>query len=471
MKRNTGVLQEILLRTGIAEEARRQALTDLARLTHQGEVATLIDALRERDNQQDNPGVSAVIELTRLLTDHNPTELAATRSELEKLTTSASLPVLRQLGFASLVAADGKVDQAWTLAACSVQGLRDLLDAMPLIRDPGLRASLYPRIEPLLHALPANLESGRQVRGESASIIRRTAMNALTYVRGQEVPTFRTLARLVRQNVDRHTAIIALQKIPAAYWPAEEAKPLLESIVASIRQVPIQGRTAPAALDALQLGEALTVLLPADTARTFRKELTELGVRVIRVGTVLEQMRYDVDRIIVQAGKPVEILFENSDMMPHNFVITSPGALAEVGLLAEATATQPDAGRRQYVPVSAKILLASRLLQPREVQKLSFTAPTQAGVYPYVCTYPGHWRRMYGALYVVDDLEQFLATPETYLVAHPLPIADPLLNSTRPPRNGRLRIWPPRLRCLTRADRMATENNFSRLPLVYPAIG
>jgi len=35
-------------------------------------------------------------------------------------------------------------------------------------------------------------------------------------------------------------------------------------------------------------------------------------------------------------------LFESSDMMPHNFVITRPGALEEIGLLAEATATQPD---------------------------------------------------------------------------------------------------------------------------------
>jgi hypothetical protein len=64
---------------------------------------------------------------------------------------------------------------------------------------------------------------------------------------------------------------------------------------------------------------------------------------VTHVGTVLEQMRYDVDWIVGQAGKPVEILFENSDMMPHNFVITRPGALEEIGLLAEATATQPDA--------------------------------------------------------------------------------------------------------------------------------
>ena len=354
------------------------------------------------------------------------------RGELEKLATGASLPVLRQFGFASLITADGRADQAWTLATRSVQGLRDLLGAMPLIRDPELRASLYPSVEPLLHGLPVSLASGREAGGESTSIIRRAAMNALTYVRGQEAPTFRALAKYVRENVDRQAAIIALQRIPTAYWPAEEARPLLENIVASIRQIPVRDRTAPAALDALQLGDALVALLPADTARTIRKELAGLGVRVIRVGTVLEQMRYDVDRIVVQAGKPVEILFENSDMMPHNFVITRPGALEEIGLLAEATATQPDAPRRQYVPASAKILLASRLLQPREVQKLSFTAPTQTGVHPYVCTYPGHWRRMYGALYVVDDLEQYLAAPESYLAAHPLTIVDPLLKSTRP---------------------------------------
>jgi len=162
MKREVGVLQEILLRIGIREEGWRQALADPARLTNQGEATILIDALRERDNQQDDPGQSTVIELARLLTDHNPAELAAARGGLGKLTTGANLPVLSQFGFASLVAADGRADQAWTVATRSVQGLHDLLGAMPLIRDPGLRAGLYPRIEPLLHALSASLASGRQ---------------------------------------------------------------------------------------------------------------------------------------------------------------------------------------------------------------------------------------------------------------------------------------------------------------------
>ena len=67
-------------------------------------------------------------------------------------------------------------------------------------------------------------------------------MDALTYIRGQEAPTFRILARFIRENVDRHAAIVALQKIPTVYWPAEEAEPLLENIIASIRRFP--SRTA-----------------------------------------------------------------------------------------------------------------------------------------------------------------------------------------------------------------------------------
>ena len=98
--------------------------------------------------------------------------------------------------------------------------------------------------------------------------------------------------------------------------------------------------------------------------------------------------------------------------MPHNLVILKPGSLEEVGMLAEASATAADAATRQFVPRSDKVLLASKLLQTRETQQLAFTAPSEPGIYPYVCTYPGHWRRMYGALYVVADLDAYLANPE-----------------------------------------------------------
>jgi putative heme-binding domain-containing protein len=263
-------------------------------------------------------------------------------------------------------------------------------------------------------------------------VVRRAAMRAITSVRGQEEAAFRALAPFLRDEVERHAAVQALLRIPVRYWPKEEAGALLDGVLGYLRKVPVQERTTPAALGAMQLADSLASLLPLNEAKRVRKELSELGVRVIRMGTVVEQMRYDKERVAVRAGKPVEVLFDNSDMMPHNLVLVQPGALEEIGTLAEATATEPGAQERHYVPRSPKVLVASKLLQPRESQKLSFTAPTKPGVYPIVCTYPGHWRRMYAALYVVDDLDEYLADPEAYLAQHPLPAVDELLKFNRP---------------------------------------
>src|SRR5262249_15757838 len=127
----------------------------------------------------------------------------------------------------------------------------------------------------------------------------------------------------------------------------------------------------------------------------------------------------------------------------HNFVIVQPGALEEVGLLAEATGNQPDAATRHFVPKSPRILLSGRLLQAREFDKLSWTAPTRPGVYPFVCTYPGHWRRMYGALYVVEDLDAYQANPEAYLAKAAVQPKDELLKDRRPRTEWKLEDLAP----------------------------
>ena len=263
--------------------------------------------------------------------------------------------------------------------------------------------------------------------------LRRSAMVALTSVRGKEGETFKALARFARGSGSNQVAAIrAMSKIPVADWPVDEAGPTLDALLALAKSIPPSDRTSPAALDALQLADSLAGLLPPDRASRARRELGDLGVRVIRLGTVTDQMLFDKDRIAAQAGKPVEIVFENGDIMPHNVVVTRPGALEEIGLLGESTSTQPGALERDYVPRSNQVLVASRLLAPRDSQKISFTAPKQPGVYPYVCTYPGHWRRMYGAFYVVEDVAAYLADPTGYLASHPLPILDALLKDNRP---------------------------------------
>ncbi len=284
-------------------------------------------------------------------------------------------------------------------------------------------------------AQKARFEVGSQSPARS---IRRAAIVALPSVRGQEVETVKALAKILKGDPDRHTAVQALQRIPARLWPADLAKPVLDGLLAQVRDVPVADRTSSAVVDSLQLADTLAGLLPAAEARKARRELSELGVRVIRIGTVLEQMIFDKERIVMQAGKTVEIVFENTDTMPHNLVFIQPGSLEEIGNLAEKTALEPAAMDRQYVPPSGKVMLASRLVQPRQAQRLSFTAPSKPGVYPYVCTYPGHWRRMHGALYVVDDLEQFQENPEAYLAKNPLPIADELLKFNRPRKEWKM---------------------------------
>jgi putative heme-binding domain-containing protein len=257
-------------------------------------------------------------------------------------------------------------------------------------------------------------------------------MAALTQIRGQEAKTFNLVAPFVKKEDDRTPAVRALLRIPRGDWPPAQARPLVDALTGHIRKLPVAERTSAEALDALELAHGLTALLPTVDARRARAELNELGVRVVRIGTLFERMSYDKEVIAVRAGKPVELIFENTDLMPHNLVITEPGAMAQIGQMAEDTAQNPDAARRHFVPQSSQVLLSSILLQPRQSQKLSFNAPTAPGVYPYVCTYPGHWRRMYGALYVVEDLDAYLENPEAYLASNPLPIKDELLKDRRP---------------------------------------
>src|SRR5262249_53259206 len=79
--------------------------------------------------------------------------------------------------------------------------------------------------------------------------IREAAMLALTAVRGQEAHTFKALTRFLKDDAERHAAIQAIQRIPAADWPKDEAKPLLDVLLPYIRKVPVAERTAPAVLD------------------------------------------------------------------------------------------------------------------------------------------------------------------------------------------------------------------------------
>ena len=256
------------------------------------------------------------------------------------------------------------------------------------------------------------------------------AIQTIASIPGHGPEKFRDLVQLIKADRSRTSAIGVLQSVPEQDWVQKDLPGLVDNIVGYLSAMPAQVRTSPPAVNAVALARSLSKKLPADQAKAVEDRLQNLDVRVIPIGTVIERMIYDKETIVVQAGKPVEFRISNTDHMPHNFAIVQPGALEEVGQLAEATARDADAKDRQFVPKSDKILLASRLLDAGQTQALNFDVPAAPGVYPYVCTYPGHWRRMYGALYVVTNLEEYQRNPDAYLAANPLALKDDMLKYT-----------------------------------------
>lgn len=113
-------------------------------------------------------------------------------------------------------------------------------------------------------------------------------------------------------------------------------------------------------------------------------------------------LMYDTKTFTVKAGQKVKVTFENKSAVPqpHNFLVVKPGTLMKVGALANGMLSDPQAMTKNYIPESPDILFHTKLIQPGQTESLEFTAPAEAGDYPYLCTFPGHWMLMQGTMKV-----------------------------------------------------------------------
>ncbi|MCF8452937.1 MAG: hypothetical protein K9G42_07020 [Pedobacter sp.] len=123
-------------------------------------------------------------------------------------------------------------------------------------------------------------------------------------------------------------------------------------------------------------------------------------VRTIKID-VLVGLQFDLVRFNVKPGEKLNLIFSNSDDMSHNLLITKPGSRLEV--VNEALKLGQKGPELDYIPISSSVLWAIPVVNPNQFRTLSFTAPKQEGVYPYVCTLPGHGFIMFGAMYVSSD--------------------------------------------------------------------
>ncbi|MGV3640089.1 MAG: PVC-type heme-binding CxxCH protein [Adhaeribacter sp.] len=120
----------------------------------------------------------------------------------------------------------------------------------------------------------------------------------------------------------------------------------------------------------------------------------------ITLRVVKDQMQFDKKTFTVKAGQVVELVLENTDFMLHNWVLTQMGAMAKVGAAADKMVSDPKAAEKSYIPAMPEVLAATELVNPESRTVIRFKAPAKTGDYPYVCTFPGHWRLMNGVMKV-----------------------------------------------------------------------
>ena len=118
------------------------------------------------------------------------------------------------------------------------------------------------------------------------------------------------------------------------------------------------------------------------------------------LNTVNQEMAYDKKTLHATAGQTVEIVLNNKDQMSHNLVVIQPGSLDTFGAMVDGFLKNPEAEKMGYVPKSRYVLGATDMLTPGVTGSVIFKLPDTPGIYPYVCTFPGHWRMMQGVIVV-----------------------------------------------------------------------
>ncbi len=401
LPRKPAVLEQIVQRPGFSGADRAAALSELAaaRETPPSEIVLeMFSASADNDRAA----------LARLLLAQPAADLQAVRTDLEGLSRNDVLDA-RSAGWAALAIADGSFDQIWPRAAERPESLALLLEGIPEILDPELRARAQPRVLPLLEA-PAGAEG--DATSDEAERILRAAIEAAVAARTEPENVFRALGRLIVEGREIPAAAAALRRIPGAHWAASDLPAITDALLRWGKSTPPESRADLSCVDTLATLEALAGALPAARQVSLRAELRDLRVPVFIIRAVPEQLRYDLTRIVMEPEQKVRLTFENPDVMPHNLVIVRPGKREAIGLAAlQLAPDHRDRHGRAYVPESEDVLAATRMLETGESAVLDFRAPDEEGVYEYVCTFPGHWMVMWGRFIVTRHPESIKTPP------------------------------------------------------------
>ena len=397
MPRTPDVFEAILARKGVPDVARAEALAGLAAARKTAPVELLLAII-------DSPAEVDVKAVGRLLLAQPAADLRAQRPALLKLAL-ADTAEGRSYAWAALALVDGSLSGLWTEAQKSPLSLASLLGGIPLVPDAALRATAYELVLPLLAANITDLPGPDNI----VMAIQRDAIRSAVATRREPAVVFAAITKMIARGYQIPAAAQGLRALPRADWPAASVSAAARDLVDWAAKSHPSERTGRDYIETIGVAGQLVEALPPAEADPLRTALAGLRVAVFVVRTVQEQLRYDTPRLVVQAGKAYEIIFENPDVMPHNLVVVEGGARQKVGTAAmELPAGHTDRQGRAWVTEDKEIVAATKMLEPGQTETLKLTAPRAEGSYEFLCTFPGHWVQMFGQIVVTKDVDAYL---------------------------------------------------------------
>ena len=110
--------------------------------------------------------------------------------------------------------------------------------------------------------------------------------------------------------------------------------------------------------------------------------------------TANDQMKFNLERFMVEAGATVKIHFKNVGSMPkmsmgHNVVVLKQGTDEKAFVEAAIQAPAND-----YIPPeqAALVIAHTKMLGGGEEDSVTFKVPSKTGNYTFLCSFPGHFQ-------------------------------------------------------------------------------
>lgn len=342
----TDVLTAMLTRPDLDASKKQEAVNRLAKDRKTDKVNVLLDAIRGEEQNKKGSQQSAVQqELVKLLLASGAPELKENQAGLMRLISEDTSQVMQATGIAAMIT-------GWESDQLLQKAIPDktaaYLTGISMLTNADLKASFYKKVKELAPRAPA----------AAYPLLMKMTMES----EAKTQPT--------------------------------------KALIAELSSTPESIQNTRAFADAINAMKMMVNGVAEKDRKNVLSMLESMGTIEIKLVAIEAKMAFDKKALSVPAGRAVTLVFENPDLMPHNVVIVKPGTAEKVGEAADAMASLKDGFEKNFVPTTPDVLFATPLVNSGKSFRLEFKAPDQAGEYPFICSFPGHWRVMTGILTV-----------------------------------------------------------------------